>query len=86
MNPIPITARQMNAFDALDATVRAADATLKVALTHHANTLGQVNKTKAELWKELAELHRLDIDSVAYQLKHIGGTVFIVECETGESE
>lgn len=81
MKPIPLTARQIKAFDEIAADRNAAEATLNIALTHHSNATVEINKSAKELWQELGSLHGLNTDTVLYETQKVDGAICIVESE-----
>lgn len=76
-----LTARQIAILEEIQRDTRAAEATLKIAMTHHHNQTSEIEKRTSELWSELAEIHNLDLSETIYQTKTIDGIVQIVPKE-----
>ncbi len=57
-----LTAKQIKEIDEVTLDENALNATLKVALTFHANCANGVNKRKDAWWKEQAEIHGFDLN------------------------
>lgn len=76
-----LTARQIAILEEIQRDTRAAEATLKIAMTYHHNQMGEIEKRSSELWSELAEIHNLDLSETIYQTKTIDGIVQIVPKE-----
>lgn len=81
MNPIPLTARQIKTLDNIKADITAAETTLKIALNYHANVTTEHNKLMSEFWKELADLHDLDLQTIRYKIDHVDGMVVVALAE-----
>lgn len=76
-----LTARQIATFEEIQRDKRAAEATLNIALAHHHNLTGEIEKRTSDLWSELAEIHNLDLSETVYQTKTIDGIAQIVPVE-----
>ena len=74
----PLTAAQIRTLDELSADVESVDASLKVALTFHANARNEQVKRRTQFWKELAEIHGLDLATTRYKTKTVEGRLCVV--------
>lgn len=84
MSTHELTAKQIERFDIIGLDKRATQATLKVALRFHSNTLFELQKDERELWNELLETHDLD-PNLQWKTKKVDGTLVIVpEEEEGQ--
>lgn len=80
MSNMELTAKQIKDFDEIQNDKKAIDATLRTALQYHSNTLNQIRKKEDSLWKELSEIHGLDL-SKSWTLDLLSASVLIVEKE-----
>lgn len=76
-----LTARQIAILEEIQRDTRAAETTLKIAMTYHHNQMSEIEKRTSELWSELAEIHNLNLSETIYQTKTIDGIVQIVPKE-----
>lgn len=76
-----LTARQTAIIDEIERDIKAAEATLNIALKHHHNAVVELDKRTSEIWSELAEIHNLDLSETVYQAKTIDGIFQIVPKE-----
>lgn len=56
-----LTAKQIREIDEIAADKAAASLTLKVALNFHANVVNKLAKAEKEWWKEIGDVHNLDM-------------------------
>lgn len=76
---IPLTASQIKDFDEIGADKVAVENTLRVALQFHSNRVNEITKREQALWKELAEIHGLDLSTPGgYRIETSGPVVRIV--------
>jgi hypothetical protein len=74
-----LTPSQIRHSDEIRADELANNQTLEIALQFHSNRANENTKRWEQFWKEMAELHGLDLDQKIYNIIRIEGTPTIVE-------
>lgn len=82
---IKLTAQQIEYVDEISFDMKAADATLKLALQNHSNRVNELTKSLAAWWKDIAETHGLDLEADVYEIKNVRGAVAVVRAETDKN-
>ena len=77
METYKLTSRQIKIFEETTIDKQALDAMLKSFMNHYTNRLNEITKTEKEVWKELAEIHDIDIQRDRYSLVVIDGSAQI---------
>lgn len=82
---INLTASQIKFFDEMSLDKRAIEATLRVALTYHANSTNEIIKRERTMWAEIAEANGLNLNAGnGYCIEHSGGVPRVVEMTAQE--
>lgn len=76
---IKLTATQILQLEELYFDQTAVEATLKTAMVYHSNRMGEISKELGKWWKEIAEIHELDLDKKEYKIDRINSVVMAVE-------
>jgi hypothetical protein len=83
---IKLTAQQIEHIDEITCDIKAADATLKMALRNHSNRINELSKLHQKWWDDLAKTHGLDFKETTYEIKVIRGAVVVAPEEIGKDE
>lgn len=78
MTPIPLTARQIDWMDEINADRQAQEMVFKIAINSISNRMNELNKENRRFWRELAEIHGLDLDLYRYEAKKVDNKACIV--------
>lgn len=78
MKPIPLTAHQIEWMDEINADRLAQEMVFKIAINATANRLNELAKENQKFWRELEEIHGLDLDLYRYEANKIGNKACIV--------
>lgn len=85
MTPIKLTAAQIAHFDEIAADRAAVDHTFNIAQTFHQNRTNELMRDNFKLWRDLAEIYSLDLNTCEYTIKAVNGSSCIVELGRMES-
>lgn len=78
MKPTPLTSRQIEWHDEMWLDEEANRKMFEVAMNTFANRHNEAAKKRRQFWREMAELHDLDLEQNVYSLKMIEGKFCIV--------
>lgn len=78
-----LTAEQVRKSDEIAADMYSAEKTLRVALNYHSNVTTEIHRRMTAMWRELAQIHGLDLQR-KYQILYRDGQHEIVEVEQEE--
>lgn len=76
-----LSASQLEAFMELERDRKASEHVFKIAHSFYHNQLVEYDIRNAKMWKELSEIHGIDLSAKAYTVKNINGISQIVEFE-----
>lgn len=76
-----VSARQVKEFSEIGRDKKAAEDTLKIALSHHANVLNSLLEKEGKLWEEVAEIHGLDLTKADYRIDYSRARIVVVPVE-----
>lgn len=79
-----LTARQLKYMAEIEADDRAADATLRIALSYHANQMNILEKERVKFWDDLAETHGFDLDKCRWEIEKVDGAWAVVPSKDQE--
>jgi DNA-binding protein YbaB len=78
MERIKLSARQIQWMDELARDKRAIEDVLNIAINYATNRKNELMKQEQDWWKEMSDLHGLDVWKEEYVIKHEDGAVYIV--------
>ena len=76
-----LTAEQIRQLDEIGADDEANERTLRVALNFHSNAQNQIQRRLAAFWREIGQIHNLDLDDRSYSVRFVRGQHEIVEVD-----
>ena len=81
-----LTAKQIKELDEITLNKRAQELTLRVALNYHANMLATIEQKRKMWWKELGEIHNLDLENIQYKVETFSACIVEDNQEKGGDE
>lgn len=79
-----LTAAQIRELEEIGADKAANERTLKVALSFHSNAQNQIQRRLDAFWREIGQIHNLDLDDRSYSVRYVRGQHEIVVAEEGK--